>query len=64
MVQVALSCLTILLAYMIAARMWGATVGIVAAALIALAVTAVALPEKVHLDSLVEVSYDALGHER
>jgi hypothetical protein len=33
-------------------------------ALGALAVTAVALPAKVHLDALVEVSYDALGHER
>jgi AcrR family transcriptional regulator len=33
-------------------------------ALGALAVTAVALPDKAHLDSLVEVSYDALGHER
>jgi AcrR family transcriptional regulator len=33
-------------------------------ALGALAVTAVALPDKVHLDALVEVSYDALGHGR
>lgn len=33
-------------------------------ALGALAVTAVALPEQAHLDALVEVSYDALGHGR
>jgi 4-amino-4-deoxy-L-arabinose transferase-like glycosyltransferase len=36
LVQALLSCLTILLAYVIAARMWGVTVGIVAAALIVL----------------------------
>ena len=34
--QVLASCLTVLLAYWIAARLWGATVGVVAAALVAL----------------------------